>query len=1304
MAYLLNRLVVGGLGALAVSSALVACGTGASDGGGVPPAPAPENRVALGVRDLRQAFPNARVDQKANQLARVFGSKLAAGRTPLEAAERFRLDHGDALGSAPDDLEPEELQEGRPVPAASPRGIGLMYDPATGQHKFTLFRYGQKRAGVRVFDAGLRTVVRNGSDNAVVWASSSVRDLRSFQPKAPSVAPPADPVKTMLAIRGATDFTGNLLPAPTAIRNLTKPELVVFAGTEKKQAAARLAIQYTADTDAESFEVIADAETGDILNLERLVVFENVVGTVRGNVTEGFKATECAEEVPTDFPFAEVTGPNGASAFANATGAFTLTNAGTTAVTLQSAVGGQFFDVTNFMATGELLSQSVVPPGPAAFLHNPTNADIALRAQSNGYANSNQARAFLLSYLPSYPTISGQLNFPVVVNRTDGFCPGNAWYDFSSINFCVASSAFGNTSFASINHHEYGHHIVTSGGSGQDEYGEGMADTLAALLSGEPGLGYGFFLNQCSQPLRTADNDCQYSPTACSSCGSEVHDCGNLLSGAIWSVRERLAQSEPTEYVDLLNALVLSSIPMHTGGSITPSIAVDLLTLDDDDANLDNGTPHYDEICGGFQAHGLTCPPILNGLSVSPSGGLAAKGPDGGPFTPETISYTLQNLGPEPALAYTVAPATATPWLTIGNATGSIPVGQTAQVTVSIDQAQAAPLARGKYVASIAFTNNTTGVGTTTRSASLQVGIPNAIFTESFEGGLGNFTVDSGTNNLWHVTSACAAALPGHSPPNALYFGLDSSCTFLLTSAIVAGTVTTGPITIADTSVVELGFNYLLGTEGNAGVDKASAQVSVNGGAYTVIASNNQGGAELIDGDGAWHAADFDIAPLLAGLSSATLRVRFGFDSADSVLNNYAGFLVDDVQVRAFAALCTQNSQCDDGAFCNGTEQCVNGSCSAGTPVDCADSIACTVDSCVEASDSCAHQASDAVCNDSNACNGTESCNATYGCQPGTPPNCDDGDACTDDVCVSSFGCQNQLIVCNDNNSCTTDSCNASTGCVFSDNGSCNSGPFQESGGQVVMEAEHFMTNVPRASHSWNLTTNGSASGGQVMTSSPNNGAVINTGYVTGSPELTFQVNFTTTGTYHVWARGIGPNADADSLHAGIDGTGPGSADRISTFGTSLGWSKATMDGPVATLNVASPGVHTISIWMREDGFVFDKLLLTTNAGFIPSGAGPAESPHGGTAGPCQGICSNPTNFTTGNPGNLGTAATCHQTTANLQGGNCGNFVSPRTLSVNGTQMSCNFQNWASLPPKVNGGYCITTTAGNHPWAYFTTW
>src|SRR5262245_44495946 len=81
-------------------------------------------------------------------------------------------------------------------------------------------------------------------------------------------------------------------------------------------------------------------------------------------------------------------------------------------------------------------------------------------------------------------------------------------------------------------------------------------------------------------------------------------------------------------------------------------------------------------------------------------------------------------------------------------------------------------------------------------------------------------------------------------------------------------------------------------------------------------------------------------------------------------------------------------------------------------------------------------------------------------------------------------------------------------------------GDFQESGGQVVMEVEHFTGNVAQGSHSWVSETDANASGSQAMRSTPDNGTAVNTGYVTGSPRLDFRVLFATTGTYQVWVRG----------------------------------------------------------------------------------------------------------------------------------------------------------------------------------------
>jgi hypothetical protein len=94
----------------------------------------------------------------------------------------------------------------------------------------------------------------------------------------------------------------------------------------------------------------------------------------------------------------------------------------------------------------------------------------------------------------------------------------------------------------------------------------------------------------------------------------------------------------------------------------------------------------------------------------------------------------------------------------------------------------------------------------------------------------------------------------------------------------------------------------------------------------------------------------------------------------------------------------------------------------------------------------------------------------------------------------------------------------------------------------------------------------------------------------------------------------------------------------------------------------------------------------------------------GGTA-PCSDLCTNPIVFSSANfnSGNLGAAATCHQTVANLAGAVCGNFATGRTLRVNSVQVTCNNGN-ITLPAKRNGGYCFQASTGDFPWAYFATW
>lgn len=1393
-------------------------------------------------QSLTTAFPRATVTAGEGRETRTFGAVLATGGSALEAAESARGQYVAALGLGATDLVPVDVQGSKRVATSQAAPVQLMYDKATGQYRFSLYRYRQVRAGVPVHDAELLVLARNDGQHPVVWAASSLQSLNGFNAAVPARTPALDADKVLRVLGGKADLHGAKAAAPKALSRVSAAELIVFAGKAERPTPPVLATESIVETENPpgKWRVIARADNGDVLHVDDLILFEDVPGSVQANATTGTHGMQCAEEAPMALPFAEVTSSAGGLATADASGAFLLSNAGTDPVTLTSRLGGPYFDVVNAAGTNLQLSQVVTPPGAAAFLHNPDNASDPDRAQVNGYVNASQVRSFLLSYLPNYPTIAGQLNFPVNVNLSSGYCPGNAWYDYSSINFCLAGSSYANTSFGSISHHEYGHHIVTSGGSGQGAYGEGMSDTIAMMIAKESGLAYGFYAAQCGSPLRNADNTCQYSASSCSSCGSEVHDCGNLISGTIWDVREHLLADFPDTADEILRPLVLSSIPMHSGTAINSQIAVDLLTLDDNDGNIANGTPHYAQICAGFAEHGMSCPAIQVGLGVTPAGQFSASGPVGGPFIPESATYVLQNLGPEQTLSYQIDGAPT--WLDLSASAGTIELGQTAQIVVSLDQTEAAGLSKGLYTAGLNFVNVSSGAGTQSRSVKLEVGAPVPIYTATFESGMDNFTLGAGSGNQWHRSAGCADAAGGHSAPGSLYFGTDATCTFQSGSSRVYGDVDSPVISVNNTEKVELRFNYALVTEGGTYWDRATVAGSVNGGAYTTLASSIGTGAPLSQTAGTWLPVNVDITSLFTSTAAAQLRLRFSFDSVDGVANSYTGFVVDDVQVRAFTETCQSDAQCDDGLYCTGVETCVNQTCVAGAPVVCNDGVSCTTDACNEATDACAAPPNDALCSDSSVCNGAETCGPS-GCLAGTPLNCNDGNACTTDSCNAATGCATTPVTCNDNNVCTTDSCDPATGCATTpvvcsdnnectndscdpvtgcafanrtgsctddgnactsdvcsagacthpDNGSCGPKPFQESGGQVVMEVENFEANTARASHTWDLTNDAQGSGGKIMVSNPNNNTTINSGYVGGSPELRYKVNFATTGTYYVWVRGLGPSGSDDSCHVGLDNAAPTTCDRIGSFSTSWGWTRATLDGPVATLSITTTGVHAISLYMREDGFKADKLLLTTNNNYTPTGTGPAESPRqsagcssdaacndnnpctadvcsagtcqntalsNGTAcaddgnvctndtcnagqcthpnntasctddgssctsdicsggacthpsngscpstTPCSAYCTNPVSFSGNyNSGNLGTAATCHQTTGNLAGGNCGNFANGRQLRVNGTVMTCNNGNWSSLPAKVNGGYCVYTTAGDFSWAYFATW
>ncbi len=180
------------------------------------------------------------------------------------------------------------------------------------------------------------------------------------------------------------------------------------------------------------------------------------------------------------------------------------------------------------------------------------------------------------------------------------------------------------------------------------------------------------------------------------------------------------------------------------------------------------------------------------------------------------------------------------------------------------------------------------------------------------------------------------------------------------------------------------------------------------------------------------------------------------------------------------------------------------------------------------------------------------------------------------------------------------------------------SGSFKESNGKVGIEAEYAMENVLQSKdqitsdmaaytvskkqkasevsgklpNEWRLTQSDTGLAMRV----PDKGSGWSTAaqFPTYSPELSYRVQFSTTGTYSLWLRWRYVDNASDSIRGGMDNTYVDGQ-----FTGSGGFYSDSKDEKwywqkVATMDVSTAKEHLVSLWVREDGLMVDKLYLTT--------------------------------------------------------------------------------------------------------------
>jgi gingipain R len=280
---------------------------------------------------------------------------------------------------------------------------------------------------------------------------------------------------------------------------------------------------------------------------------------------------------------------------------------------------------------------------------------------------------------------------------------------------------------------------------------------------------------------------------------------------------------------------------------------------------------------------GMVWPPT--GLRVSPTASAVVHGPAGGPFDPAVVEFTLENFDDAP-LEYEVT--CDQPWVTIEHDRGTIDVGATVMVTVTIND-RAANLDNGRHAASLQFKNLTDGHGDTTHGVALSVGFP-VLFHE--------WKLD--TDPLWQRENKWGFGQPlgnggvqmGYPDPVAGATG-NNVFGFVLAGDYGPGIggpyhLTTPAIDLSQAAGVTLSFRRWLNAEAMAFAE-TTVEVSNDGTEWTRTWSSHDPITE-----NAWSFQEYDAAAVADGQPS--VYFRWGIEVHEDA-TPCSGWNIDDVEV-----------------------------------------------------------------------------------------------------------------------------------------------------------------------------------------------------------------------------------------------------------------------------------------------------------------------------------------------------------------------------------------------------------------------
>ena len=369
---------------------------------------------------------------------------------------------------------------------------------------------------------------------------------------------------------------------------------------------------------------VLDAHTGEVLRRDTSIHYFDVSGTISTRATPGLNP-DTGSNPTTVQPLAYTSVSSGSvTATSDAFGNFTLVGVDAPASVIVG-YDGAYNNVNNSAGSPHTATFNALTATGNTFVLNTAPTEF-VTAQANVNIAVNAMRDWVRSINPSDTHADFVHNAFVNVNSA---C--NAFYNGSSITFFWAASGCVNTAYSTVIAHEDGHwlNVRYGTGNGGDGMGEGNADTWAMYLYDDPIVGRGFCGTNCN--IRSGDNTRSFCGDCCPACYGEVHADGEVWMGAAWKIRRNLDLLLGNSAGDAAaNTLFLGWMNAYNQGQIKSVIEAQWLTLDDDDGDIDTGTPHFSQIDSAFRQQGfpgLTLQPVYIGSVTTLPDTLDTNGP-----------------------------------------------------------------------------------------------------------------------------------------------------------------------------------------------------------------------------------------------------------------------------------------------------------------------------------------------------------------------------------------------------------------------------------------------------------------------------------------------------------------------------------------------------------------------------------------------------------------------------------------------------------------------------------------------------